>query len=63
MTLNTLADVVHAATSAQRVASRPGHPVRGGPRGDHAFRARLGPHLHGHGRNVVQGTSTPSRHS
>lgn len=34
-------DVVHASTSAQRLAGRPGHPFRGGPCGRHSFRCHF----------------------
>ena len=46
--------VLHAATPAQRVASGPGHPVRGGPGCGNSVRPRLGPVLHEDGRSAVR---------
>ncbi|XP_075739411.1 thioredoxin-like protein Dim1 isoform X2 [Rhipicephalus microplus] len=45
--------VVHAAAPAQWLASRPGHPVGGGPGGGHPLWPRLGPHLHEDGRGAL----------
>lgn len=47
-------NVVHASASTQWLAGRPANPFRGGLRGHHLLRTRLGPHLHEDIQSSVQ---------